>query len=67
MSEKEFKKCPKCGGEMERAEELSSYPEIKLAMKGDWRSHGIIPFCCKDCGYVELYKEMKEKKVLSHE
>ena len=59
MSEKEAKKCPKCGGEMEKGRRLVSYYGVTFAKKGDWFGDKIIPFYCKNCGYIELYKEMK--------
>jgi len=60
MSEKEAKRCPKCGGEMEIGR-ISGYATIPVRFirrnvrKGDV----IVAFYCKNCGYIELYKEMK--------
>jgi len=68
MSEKEVKNCPKCGGEMEEGERITSFgrgwfPQaVKFAKKMDIYGDKIVPFYCKNCGYVELYKEMKEKR-----
>jgi predicted nucleic-acid-binding Zn-ribbon protein len=59
VSESEIKKCPKCGGEMERGRRLVSYVGVTFAKKGDWFGDSIIPFYCKNCGYIELYKKMK--------
>jgi predicted nucleic-acid-binding Zn-ribbon protein len=46
----EVKKCLKCGGEM------------KNAKIGDLRGDRALAFYCKNCGFIELYKEMKGKK-----
>ena len=68
MSEKEVKNCPKCGGEMEEGERITSFARgwipqaVTFAKKIDIRGDKIIPFYCKKCGYIELYKKMKEKK-----
>lgn len=50
MSESEVKKCPKCSGELET-----------LAKEYDYVDNRIVHFCCKNCGYIESYKEMKRK------
>ncbi len=66
MIEKEVKKCPKCGGEMEEGERLTYlvralWPTaITFAKKSDLVGDKIIPFYCKNCRYVELYIEKKE-------
>jgi len=57
----EVRKCPKCGGEMEKGR-IFTYGGISFAKKGDWFGDKIIPYYCKNCGYIEIYKEMKEKK-----
>jgi hypothetical protein len=31
-------------------------PGVSLAKKGDILGDRIIPFYCKDCGYIEFYK-----------
>jgi len=52
MSEKQ-KSCPKCGGEMQK----------RLLHKwgsAGWSISGIsvlIPYVCKECGYVEFYSK----------
>jgi len=65
MSESEVKKCPKCGGQMVEAKRLVTrafslrgvvLPGVSLAKKGDILGDRIIPFYCKDCGYIEFYK-----------
>ena len=61
----EVKKCPKCGGEIEKGDRLvgeRGLLSVRFAKKGDALGDHIIPFYCKNCGYIELYKEMKEKK-----
>jgi len=59
MSKSEVKKCPKCGGEMVEGKRLVGYVRISLAKKGDVFGDNIIPFYCKNCGYIELYKEKR--------
>ncbi len=44
--------CPKCGGTMEMADSLSGGRLIKL---GDALGDRVVPFYCKNCGYIELY------------
>jgi len=53
----EVKKCPKCGGEMKKTE-LTRPPSLG----GFWKPKRIIPYVCQECGYIEIYKEMKEKR-----
>ncbi|MEM2688838.1 MAG: zinc ribbon domain-containing protein [Candidatus Bathyarchaeia archaeon] len=55
----EIKKCPKCGGLMERGSRLVAYAVVTFAKKGDIFGDEIIPYYCKSCGYIELYKKMK--------
>jgi predicted nucleic-acid-binding Zn-ribbon protein len=66
MNENEAKKCPKCGGEMEEGRSLSAarahFWEVLFSKKGDWYGDKVVPFYCRSCGYVELYKEMKERQ-----
>ena len=68
MSENEAKKCPKCGGKVERAESLYTSlflidsKAVVLETSKSRFGEKIIPFFCKNCGYMELYKELKEKK-----
>lgn len=64
MSEEEGLKCPKCGGEMEKGARITGYLTIavRFTKKSDLKGDMIIPFYCTDCGYIELYKEMKQKK-----
>jgi predicted nucleic-acid-binding Zn-ribbon protein len=65
MSEKEVKKCPKCDGIMEDGRSLSAdwmIVEMEVSLKKKktlWYGDEIIPFYCKNCGYIELYLEKK--------
>ncbi len=57
-------KCPKCGGDMARGDRLVPTPThlaaiVTLAKRGDIWGDDIVPFYCENCGYIELYKEMK--------
>lgn len=54
----EIKKCPKCGGEMAEAK-LWSYGGIRIGKKGTVGVMGdnIRTFYCKECGYLEFYRE----------
>jgi predicted nucleic-acid-binding Zn-ribbon protein len=59
----EVKKCPKCGGEMEQDKGLFVYGRVfRLTKKGDVDGDRITPFYFKDCGYIEFYNKLKEKK-----
>jgi len=62
MSENEVKKCPKCNGEMEQGKRIAGYGGVTFAKRGDLVGDKIIPFYCKNCGFIEIYKEMKKKK-----
>jgi len=66
MSEKEVRKCPKCGGEMAPSEALVGYGvwgfRLKKLETGDMIGDKIYALYCRNCGYIEFYKEMKEKK-----
>jgi predicted nucleic-acid-binding Zn-ribbon protein len=67
----ETKKCPKCNGDMEEGEDLRPVgihwvSDLKFRKIDDMIGDKIIPFCCKNCGYIELFKKM-EKKVSSYE
>ncbi len=71
MSEKAIK-CPKCGGEMKEGARMTSYgsgwiPQaVKLAKEGDFYGEKVIPFYCKKCGYIELYKTPPHKPSSIH-
>jgi predicted nucleic-acid-binding Zn-ribbon protein len=55
-------KCPKCGSKMEKGVSLGSvmgHPVggTTIVKKGDFVGDKIIPFYCKNCGYIELFIE----------
>ena len=58
----EAKECPKCGGEMVEGKSLMSAGGVTFAKEGDQFGDKIITYYCKNCGYIELYKEKKEQK-----
>jgi predicted nucleic-acid-binding Zn-ribbon protein len=64
----EIKICPKCGGEMEKGARITSATRgwiphaVTLAKEGDLFGDKILPFYCKRCGFIELFKEMKDEK-----
>lgn len=57
----EVRKCPKCSGEMEIGHLDGAYHwncgTNYFRLRYGPRIWG---YACKDCGYVEFYKEMKE-------
>lgn len=61
MSESEVKKCPECGAEMVKGSYMWGYGlvPIRFLKEGDRHGDKIIPFYCKNCGFIKLYKEMK--------
>jgi predicted nucleic-acid-binding Zn-ribbon protein len=48
----EAKKCPKCGNALERG---SLRWGLNLMKQGDIQGDIIVPFHCKNCGYIEFY------------
>lgn len=65
MNEKEVKKCPKCGGELELGRDLTppsmhAVGSVRFRKNGDWVGDKILPFYCVRCGYIELYKRKEE-------
>ena len=57
----EVKKCPKCNGEMVQGEFLKNLPKVVVFPKeGRRRFDRVTPTYCKNCGFIEIYKEMKE-------
>jgi len=46
---------------MEKAKRLVAYVRVTLAKKGDIFGDNVVPFYCKNCGYIELYKEIKKE------
>jgi predicted nucleic-acid-binding Zn-ribbon protein len=67
MNKKEVRKCPKCSGEMVSGEAMVGYGywgfRLRKLETGNFIGDKIIPFYCKSCGYIEFYKEMKNKKI----
>jgi predicted nucleic-acid-binding Zn-ribbon protein len=57
----EVKKCPKCGGEMVEGEFLKNIPKVTSFPKKGRSWDRVIPTYCKNCGFIEIYKEMKKK------
>ena len=55
-----LEKCPKCGGEMVQGEFLKNLPKM-VVFSGEGRRSldRVIPTYCKNCGFTEIYKEMK--------
>lgn len=39
---------------------IVGYVRITFAKKSDIFGDNVIPYYCRECGYIELYKEMKE-------
>ncbi len=59
----EVKKCPKCGNEMIQIDKLSDGHGGVQLYTGFFSSIGkVVPFCCQNCGYIELYNEKNIKK-----
>jgi predicted nucleic-acid-binding Zn-ribbon protein len=58
----QIKKCPKCNGEMAGDRHIGYYTELTLKKGDEFIGERINALYCKNCGYIELYKEMKEKK-----
>jgi predicted nucleic-acid-binding Zn-ribbon protein len=52
----EIKKCPKCGAEMKKEELV---PHSTLG--GFWKPRRILPYVCRECGYIELYEEFEKE------
>jgi len=60
----EVKKCPKCGGEMEKGSLFGASGSLiqwsnKTSGRIDWgfgERKSISAFLCENCGYVEIYK-----------
>ena len=53
-------KCPKCGSQLEKGSlgysGRTALP-FTILKKGDFVGDKIIPFYCKNCGYIELFSE----------
>jgi len=64
VSEKEVRNYPKCVGETEKSAHITGYLTIavRFTKVSDSKGDIIIPYYCKNCGFIELYKEIKGKK-----
>ena len=64
----EGRKCPKCEGVMVKGSEQVLDETFRCTRGGtegperlekyDFR---VQPYCCQNCGYIEFYKEIKER------
>ena len=54
----EAKKCPKCSGEMKSGRA----PNFRIMKEGDLQGDAVRAFYCRDCGFVEFYKEPSTKE-----
>jgi len=57
--ERQFEKCPKCGGEMKSGD---VHAELRIRKQGDMYGDKIYALYCRDCGFIELYKEPSAKE-----
>ncbi len=55
----EVKKCPKCCGEMKSGRVRGDFRILK---RGDSFGDQAYAFYCRNCGFVELYKEQSTKE-----
>ena len=63
MIKDEAEKCPKCGGEMKKGNGMGGgWGFIRFQKMGDLRGDTTFAYYCKNCGFIELYKEMKKNK-----
>jgi RNase P subunit RPR2 len=51
--------CPKCGGEMIQGE-TSNY--VRILKPGDLSGDPVVAFYCRECGFVEFYKNASSKE-----
>jgi len=58
MSEREVRKC-KCGGEMIAG---TVTRDVRIAKQGDLIGDNINAFYCRNCGFIELYKQPSSKE-----
>jgi len=58
-SESQAEICPKCGGEMKSGSVTASFRVLK---PGDLQGDKLYAFYCRDCGFIELYKEPSTKE-----
>jgi YgiT-type zinc finger domain-containing protein len=55
----ESKKCPKCAGEMSSGEVSR---DVRIRKEGDLVGDNVYAFFCKNCGFIELFKEPSTKE-----
>ena len=58
MSE-EVEKCPKCSGDMELG---GVHGDFRILKHGDLYGDKMYVFYCRECGFVEFYKERSTKE-----
>lgn len=60
----EAKTCPKCRGEMEKGARITGHlvTAVRFTKMSDMIGEMIIPYYCKKCGFIELFKELKDEK-----
>lgn len=59
MSVAQARKCPKCGGEMKLGTVVG---EFRILKEGDMYGDRAQVSYCRECGFVELYKEPSTKE-----
>jgi predicted nucleic-acid-binding Zn-ribbon protein len=47
---------------MPEDDQLSGYGSVRLVKTGDLPGDKVVPFYCKNCGYIELYNEKNLQK-----
>ncbi len=58
-TEDEFRRCHKCGGEMKTG---GVHGDFRILKEGDMYGDRMYVFYCRDCGFVEFYKEPSTKE-----
>lgn len=58
-TEDEFMRCPKCSGEMKTG---GVHGDFRILKQDDMYGDKMYVFYCRDCGFVELYKEPSSKE-----
>ena len=60
----EAKICPKCSGEMVKGHRITGHlvTAVRFTKMSDMIGDMIIPYYCRKCGFIELFKEMKDEK-----
>lgn len=60
-SKSQIEKCPKCGGEM-KSGSVSTSGGFRILKSGNLQGDKAYAFYCRDCGFIELYKEPSTKE-----